>query len=79
MAHEPEQLNLWDRLFNRYRKEVANRGVTLQKTTPIRWGQCRDDLASSQELNWVEYRIIDRLTGSETIKREYLTATPSYD
>lgn len=28
MTHQPEKLNLWDRLFNRYRKEVYEEGKT---------------------------------------------------
>jgi hypothetical protein len=74
MTYQPEKLNLWDRLFNRYRKEVAERGLENWSKTyqdsftglPLestRQTYCRD---------WVDYRIIDRLTGSVTIEREYL-------
>lgn len=65
MPHQPEVLNLWDRLFNRYRREVADRGSVL-------WGRVGTDLYDYRRL-WVEYRVIDRLTGSETIEREYLS------
>lgn len=65
MTHQPEKLNLWDRVFNRYRKEVADRGTCL-------WGRFDTDLYDRKR-HWVEYRIIDRVTGSETIEREYLT------
>ncbi len=67
----PERLNLWDRLFNRYRKEVADRGQSLWQTTHTYGGVVIGE-PSEYYRNWVEYRIIDRLTGSETIKREYL-------
>ena len=65
MTHQPEKLNLWDRLFNRYKTEVAERGVE-----PWKW--YIGGSWTQGERNWVEYRIIDRLTGSETINREYL-------
>lgn len=59
---QPEKLNLWDRFFNRYRKEVFERGIQHWTND---WGQNR-------VRDWIEYRVIDRLTGSVTIKREYL-------
>ncbi len=69
MPHTPERLNLWDRLFNRTRKEVADRGRSEWK---------RYDGDTGREITtfyrtWVDYRVIDRLTGSETIEREYLS------
>ena len=65
----PEKLNLWDRLFNRYRKEVIEEVVIK--------GSYRDldgaKIPNSESLRRaVKYRVIDRLTGSETIKLEYL-------
>ncbi len=68
---QPESLNLWDRLFNRTRKEVADRGDE-------HWGRyyppglfnCTE--YTNYTRRWVEYRTIDRVTGSETLKREYL-------
>lgn len=65
MTYQPEKLNLWDRLFNRYRTEVADRGqaTRIYSTHP----------GFETVHQWVEYRIIDRLTGSVTLKREYLT------
>lgn len=62
-AYQPEKLNLWDRLFNRYRKEVADKGKEGWMNHTYNFRYSRD---------WVEYRIIDRLTGSVEIKREYL-------
>lgn len=76
---KPEKLNLWDRFFNRYRKEIIERGKE-------RWYQYYSD-STFNEINnrvgqqvpnsrtikeFVKYKIIDRLTGSETIKKEYL-------
>ncbi len=66
---EPEKLNLWDRLFNRTRREIYQRGSG-------QWSRYRDDIkipGSEYYRTWVEYRVIDRLTGSETIERKYLT------
>ncbi len=61
-----EKLNLWDRLFNRYRKEVMEEGNELWTAYrpfggSVRYGR-----------DYVKYKIIDRLTGSVTIKKEYL-------
>jgi hypothetical protein len=69
--HTPEKLSLWDRWFNRHRREVHQRGAeTWQATTTyhgVRVGEPRE-----YKRQWIEYRKIDRLTGSETIEREYL-------
>lgn len=67
---KPEKLNLWDRIFNRYRKEFYERGSE-------NWCNHSDSTGikipgSSWSRNWIEYKIIDRVTGSEEIKREYL-------
>lgn len=71
----PEKLNLWDRFFNRYRKEVIVQNAEpwvrtkhtalsdIGHTAPVQIQYKRD---------YVDYKIIDRLTGSETIEREYL-------
>jgi hypothetical protein len=68
MSHTSEKLNLWDRWFNRYRREVIGRGSSTWHNTweghPIPGSECVRP--------YVEYRIIDRLTGSERIEREYL-------
>ncbi len=73
MTHTPERLNLWDRLFNRYRREVAARGTDHRGL--YHGGR---DTGVKRSYHWVEYKVIDRLTGSETIEREYMTQ-PSYD
>ncbi len=66
MTHQSEKLNLWDRIFNRYRKEVVDRG-----TISLYSGDDTSRLPIKIK-HWVEYRIIDRLTGSETLRRERL-------
>lgn len=67
----PEKLSLWDRLFNRYRREVCARGEEKWGTTPTYGGL---PVGETREFirNWVEYNVIDRVTGSVTIEREYL-------
>lgn len=67
----PEKLSLWDRLFNRYRKEVHDRGEEAWGSTPTRGGVPVGETRRYTR-NWVEYRVVDRLTGSYTIEREYL-------
>jgi len=60
-----EKLNIWDRLFNRYRKVVSSRGTEeWMKVVKGKEYTCYRD--------YVEYTITDRVTGSETIQREYL-------
>ena len=67
---ELEKLSLWDRFFNRYRKEIHNRGEETWNRTNYRYGV----VVSSQPYtrNWVEYKIFDRVTGSVTIEKDYL-------
>ncbi len=64
-----EKLNLWDRIFNRYRKVVIDRDYE-------QWFY-RDEngvrIANSEhKREYVRYKIIDRVTGSETIEKEYI-------
>lgn len=71
MKHTPEQLNIWDRFFNRYRREVMERDYEV-------WEKVRRNLVTGQSYSFefqrevVLYRIVDRVTGSEEIKKEYL-------
>ena len=71
-----EKIGLWDRFFNRYRKEVIKQGVeTWHKSYgagayPAIMGQAIPN--SGFDRDFVIYRIIDRVTGSEEIKKEYL-------
>jgi len=68
--NQPEKLNLWDRFFNRTRREVAGRGQDDFVETCTIYGVPMNTRNFVRD--WVDYRIIDRLTGSEIIKREYL-------
>jgi len=67
----PEKLSLWDRWFNRYRKVIHDRGEEKWSKTFTQKGLTVGETKIYQR-DWIEYRVIDRLTGSETIKREYL-------
>lgn len=62
----PEKLNLWDRFFNRYKKTITNRGTE-------NWDHFnRGVKVTTCSRDFVEYLIIDRVTGSETIEKVYL-------
>ena len=63
-----EKLNLWDRLFNRTRKEVIGRGE--ERWHNVHYGYTIPN--STFERSYVDYKITDRVTGSEAIKRVYL-------
>lgn len=71
----PEKLNLWDRFFNRYRKEVIEQGCENWEKYVNADGfnhiYCEKEWRAFSR-NYVKYKIIDRLTGSESIKIEYL-------
>lgn len=64
----PEKLSLWDRLFNRYRREIVQQGQT----------ECYHAMYGVRLLNsehvrdWVLYKVIDRVTGSEELEKVYL-------
>lgn len=67
----PEKLNLWDRFFNRYSKELI--GIRNER----RWEGAYYDVYVSEYHNegyyWLKYGIFkktDRLTGSTTIVEE---------
>ena len=64
--NQPEKLNLWDRLFNRYRRSVIGRGQSVYKI--VERGPYKDSYVA----HWVDYHVIDRLTGGEFIKRKWL-------
>jgi len=65
---QPEKLNLWDRIFNRYRTEVVEEGES-QWCSRDTWG--REMVNSRYVRSYIKYRRIDRLTGSvvEVYKR----------
>lgn len=67
---QPEKLSLWDRIFNRYRKTIRNQG---SENWTRRYHS--DGFETSQfeyKRDYVEYTVTDRVTGSETIEKEYL-------
>ncbi len=63
---QPEKLSLWDRIFNRYRKEIAEEGSETWTNYEI------PECPRKYTRNFVKYRVIDRVTGSETIEKKYL-------
>ena len=68
MKNTPEKLNLWDRIFNRYRRDYLTEGTET-------WHYTIDGMKlpnSSYNRNWVKYMIVDRLTGGETIEKVYI-------
>lgn len=68
----PEKLSLWDRIFNRYRKEVSNRGEETWSRVVTRDGFPIESSRREYLRNWVEYKVFDRVTGSITIEKDYL-------
>lgn len=63
---QPEKLGIWDRLFNRYRREIVKQGAET-------WIHHRNSIAMYEyNRNFVIYKVIDRVTGSERIEKEYL-------
>lgn len=72
MSFTPEKLNLWDRFFNRYRKEVIKQDKELWETYNTLHGVIVGKAKREYERSVVHYRIVDRLTGSERIEIEYL-------
>ncbi len=67
---KPESLNIWDRIFNRYRKEIIERGSETWTQRYGNFGVITDKFNFARQ--FVVYKVIDRLTGSETIEKEYL-------
>lgn len=70
-----ENLNWFDRFFNRYRKEIIEEGVeTWFKLYPSYYSSVVGQKIPNSEYErcFVKYKIIDRLTGSEKIEKEYL-------
>ena len=65
---QPEKISFWDRMFNRTRREVIERGQD-------RWHKTLNGqkvIGSEYTRDFVVYRVIDRVTGSETIEKKYL-------
>ncbi len=74
-----EKLNLWDRLFNRYKTIIESRGEeTWSKRYPNNQFYMVSGLVGKEIPNsdfkrqYVIYKKIDRLTGSETLEKTYL-------
>lgn len=71
-----ESLNLWDRIFNRYKKVIISRGKQewTHRYSSNGYNYHAGERVPNSEYyrEYVEYKIIDRVTGSETIKLEYL-------
>jgi hypothetical protein len=65
----PEKLSLWDRWFNRYKRTIHKRGSETWNIFNI-YGEKIP--TSNYSRSYVEYLVIDRLTGSERIEKEYL-------
>lgn len=70
---KPEKLNLWDRFFNRYRKEF------ISQRYEHRYRESWYDSFGGEQYPACHYRLnigifkkIDRLTGSETIIEEVI-------
>jgi len=71
----PEKLNLFDRFFNRYKKEIIERKCEIwcQKYEGSYFPLAGKNIEGSDyKREVVIYKIIDRLTGSETIEKKYL-------
>jgi hypothetical protein len=66
-----EKLNFWDRIFNRKRQEVIEEG---KETWTRHYMDSDGETVASKSFvrHFVKYRIIDRVTGSVTIKKKYL-------
>lgn len=65
--YQSEKLNWWDRLFNRYKKIV----ISVEKCP---WKRCwvgQPDWTQHFVRTVVTYHVVDRLTGSYTIDKEY--------
>lgn len=65
---QPERLTLWDRFFNRRRREIM-------EETEETWFQTYEGKrlqGTEFTRKKVKYKVIDRVTGSETIEYRYV-------
>lgn len=69
ISYPPEKLSLFDRLFNRYKTVVADRGSDMWRTCGPYPPYEEFDIYTR---DWVEYHVIDHATGSVEIIQEYL-------
>ena len=67
---QPEKLSVWDRWFNRTRKEVMEEGEEAWNHYPH--GPAYPEVKTKYSRSFVKYKVIDRVTGSETIEKKYL-------
>ncbi len=68
-TYEPEKLNIYDRIFNRYKTIPVENGKEEWTKRPNCFIR-EFDYNFTRE--FVVYHDIDRLTGSYTIRKEYL-------
>ncbi len=61
-----QKLNIWDRIFNRYRKEIIEQGAENWN----KYCQYTGQTIRTYSRDFVIYKIIDCVTGSEEIKKE---------
>ena len=71
----PEKISMWDRFFNRYKREIHKEGnETWASYYDIYHPRFGVEIPGSEyDRRYIEYKVIDRVTGSETIEREYLS------
>lgn len=68
-ASNSPKLSLWDRLFNRYTRTVIARGQNTYYYADHRGNR----VPSTEHIReWVEYKVVDRVTGSERIERKFI-------
>jgi hypothetical protein len=64
-----EKLNLWDRIFNRYKTVIIEEGIETRQLVSTHYGVIPN---SQFDRKFVKYKKIDRVTGSEEIFQKYL-------
>lgn len=73
-ANMTEKLNLWDRIFNRYKRVILEEGMETWYRTYTDYIGVTHNLPNSDYVrSFVKYKVIDRVTGSETIEKVYLS------
>lgn len=65
-----EKLNLWDRIFNRYKTVIIEEGVEARQLYSTHNGVIPN---SKFNKKFVKYKKIDRVTGSEEIFQKYIS------
>lgn len=67
--YQPEKLGLYDRFFNRYRRIPIQDG---SETWTKRYCNYWSEWFVPYNRDFIVYEIVDRLTGSVKIEKEYL-------